>query len=220
MLKKRFAAAVDVRKVVCMLAIAVGAAGVFTPPGVRAANIVEEWAAVKAPPAPELKAVAIEAKTTALLMLDFLPPNCGARPRCVASLPVMKKLLEDARASGVTVIHTVFGKLTPADIPKEVAATPNEPWVSSFADKFLNTDLEKILKGKGIETVIVAGTAANGAVLYTGSGAELRGFKVIVPVDGISSLDTYSEQFGVWQLANGPTFSARVTLSRTDLIKF
>jgi nicotinamidase-related amidase len=66
----------------------------------------------------------------------------------------------------------------------------------------------------------VVGTSANGAVLYTGSGAALRGLKVIVPVDGISSLDTYSEQFSAWQLINGPTFGQRVTLTRTDMIKF
>ena len=34
-----------------------------------------------------------------------------------------------------------------------------------------------MLKDKGIKTVIVVGTAANGAVLYTGSGAALRGYQ-------------------------------------------
>ena len=56
-------------------------------------------------------------------------------------------------------------------------------------DKFLGTDLEKILKDKGIATVIIVGTAAHGAVLYTGSGAAMRGMNVIVPVDGMSSVD-------------------------------
>ena len=69
-------------------------------------------------------------------------------------------------------------------------------------------------------TVIIAGSAANGAILYTGSGAALRGVNVIVPVDGISSADPYTEQFSVWQLANGPTFGQKVTLTRIDMIKF
>jgi nicotinamidase-related amidase len=185
-----------------------------------AATIIEEWSSVKPPPAPELKPVTIEAKTTALLMLDFLPPNCGVRPRCMATLPAMKKLLADARAKGVSVIYSVFGNLTPADILKDVAPAENEPWVKSFADKFLNTDLEKMLKDKGIQTVIVVGTAANGAVLLTGTGAALRGLNVIVPVDGLSAADTYPEQFAVWQLANGPTFGQKVTLTKTDMIKF
>lgn len=189
-------------------------------PMARAANIIDEWASVKTPSAPELKPVTLDAKTTALLMLDFLPPNCGVRPRCVATLPAMKALLAEARAKNVTVIYTVFGNNTPATVLKEVAPAGNEPWVTAFADKFLNTDLEKILKDKGIQTVIVVGSAANGAILYVGSGAALRGFKVIVPVDGISAADPYAEQFSVWQLANGPTFGANVTLTKSDMIKF
>jgi nicotinamidase-related amidase len=51
--------------------------------------------------------------------------------------------------------------------------------VAAFVDKFMlgnkDTGLEKILKDKGITTVIAVGTAANGAVLYTSSAAALRG---------------------------------------------
>jgi nicotinamidase-related amidase len=56
-----------------------------------------------------------------------------------------------------------------------LAPAANDPRVKSKSDKFLNTDLEKILKDKGIQTVIVTGNSANGAVLYTGAGAALRG---------------------------------------------
>lgn len=43
----------------------------------QAGNIVEEWASVKAPAAPELKAMTVDPKTTALLMLDFMNQNCA-----------------------------------------------------------------------------------------------------------------------------------------------
>src|SRR4029077_5345116 len=110
----------------------------------RAANILEEWANVKAPAAPKLKAVTLDPKTTALLMLDYLPaPYCGANRRCVATLPAIKRLLTEARARGATVIYSIAGKYEPADIIKDVAPAANEPWVKSKADKFLNTDLEK-----------------------------------------------------------------------------
>ncbi len=59
----------------------------------RAATIVDEWGSVKTPPAPQLKPVTVDPKTTALLMLDFMNQNCGKRPRCVDSIPAMKKLL-------------------------------------------------------------------------------------------------------------------------------
>jgi nicotinamidase-related amidase len=188
---------------------------------VRAANIVDEWASVKAPPAPTLKPVTVDPKTTALLMLDFMKQNCGVRPRCVATVPAVKKLLDEARAAKATVIYSAFGKTTAADVlDKGLDPVAGEVWVTSFADKFLNTDLEKILKDKGIKTVITVGTSANGAVLLTGTGSALRGYSVIVPVDGISSVDQYSEQFSTWQLANGPTFGQKVTLTKIDMIKF
>jgi hypothetical protein len=45
-------------------------AGAFALPA-QAANIVDEWASAKAA-APALKPVAVDPKTTALLMLDFV----------------------------------------------------------------------------------------------------------------------------------------------------
>jgi nicotinamidase-related amidase len=200
-------------------AVAVLAAVLALP--VHAADVVEEWASVKAPPPPALKPVTVDPKTTALLMLDFLKANCAPRPRCTATIPVAKKLLGEARAAKATVIYSYFGKNTAADIvDPDLAPAAGDASVTSFADKFLNTDLDKILKDKGIQTVIVIGTAANGAVLYTGSGAALRGLNVIVAVDGIASAETYPEQFSVWQLANGPTFGQKVTLTKSDMIKF
>jgi len=68
--------------------------------------------------------------------------------------------------------------------------------------------------------VIVVGTAAHGAVLYTASGAALREMQVIVPVDGMSAEGLYPEQYTAWNLANAPRVSAQVTLSRTDMIQF
>ena len=41
------------------------------------ATIVDEWAAVKVPVAPELKAVKVDAKVTALLILDMQNQNCN-----------------------------------------------------------------------------------------------------------------------------------------------
>jgi hypothetical protein len=66
---------------------------VLGPAGAGAQTIVDKWTSVSAPPAPQLKPVTVDPKTTALLMLDFMNQNCGKRPACVASLPGMKKLL-------------------------------------------------------------------------------------------------------------------------------
>lgn len=197
------------------------AAGLGLPiTAASAQTIIDEWSSVKAPPAPELKAVTIDPKTTALLMLDFVTPNCTQRPRCMASVPAVKKLLGEARAAGLLIVFATGSTGKRADTLAELAPRDSEPMVSTGVDKFFNTELEKILKDGGIKTVIAIGTAAHGAVLYTASGAALRGMKVIVPVDGMSADNPYTEQYTAWHLTNAPVVSRTVTLTKFDLIKF
>jgi nicotinamidase-related amidase len=193
--------------------------GSFALP-LQANNVVDEWNSITRPPAPALKPVTVDPKTTALLMLDFMNQNCGKRPRCVASIPAMKKLLGAARAAKATVVYSFIAKTTGADVIKDVAPLADEPHVTSGPDKFLHTDLEKILKDKGIKTVIAVGTAANGAVLYTASGAAFRGMNVIVPLDGANSLDAYADLTTAWTFTNAPLVSKKTTVTRSDMIKF
>jgi nicotinamidase-related amidase len=204
---------------IAQCATALVAALALTSSLASAQTIVDEWSAVKAPPAPELKPVTIDPKTTALLMLDFVAPNCTQRPRCMASVPAVKKLLGEARDKGMLVVFATGPTGKRADTLPELAPHESEPVVTTGVDKFANTTLEKILKDGGIQTVIATGTAAQGAVLYTASGASLRGMKVILPVDGMSDTP-YSEQYTAWHLANAPLVSRNVTLTRLDMIKF
>ena len=154
----------------------------------RAQNIMDEWATVQLPPAPKLASVTVDPKTTALLMLDFLKQNCAPNPRCMGTLPPVAKLLAAARAKKMFVVYTKFPipGPTPAETLAPVAPAGKEPVVTAFLDKFDRTNLDKILKQKHIKTVIVVGSASNGAVLFTASAAFAHGYKVIVPVDGLS----------------------------------
>ena len=68
--------------------------------------------------------------------------------------------------------------------------------------------------------MIIVGTAAHGAVLYTGSQAAYRGLRVIVPVDGMSSENTYFEQYTAYHMANAPGVGQQVTLTKFDMIQF
>jgi nicotinamidase-related amidase len=201
-----------------------GALLAVTVPGAPALaqNVIDEWAAVKTPPPPELKPVKIDTRTTALLVLDLMKATCNneRRPRCVAQVPRVQKLLNDARNHGVPVVYTIVPGTTIADVIPQVAPKGDEPHVLSRADKSVGTDLDKILKDKGITTVLVVGTAAHGAVLYTGSAAAMRGYKAIVPVDGMSAENTYAEQYTAWALANAPTVGTQVTLTKIDLIQY
>ena len=209
----------SVLRIVCGATVLAGALSVSVA---SAATIIDEWASVKAPKAPELKPVTVDAKTTALLMLDFMHQNCSKerRPRCVASLPLMKKLLGEARAKNMLVVYSIINNTTTKDVWADVAPKGDEPVVKSSADKFNKTDLEKILGDRGIKTVIAVGTAAQGAVLYTASGAAFRGMNVIVPVDGMSAEDAYFEQYVAYQLSHAPGVSNKVTLTKVDMMKF
>jgi nicotinamidase-related amidase len=203
-----------------LLRIAAVAAALL-PASLSAQTVIDEWATIKTPPAPTLKTVKIEPATTALLVMDFVKQTCNAerRPRCVASLPKMQKLIADARKAGVTLIYTLGPSGKPDDHLLGFGPTAGEPILQAGVDKFIGTDLEKRLRDKGITTLITVGTLAHGAVLYTASAAALRGFKAIVPVDGASA-DAYGEQVTAWLLTNAPGVAGSVTLTRVDMIGY
>jgi nicotinamidase-related amidase len=189
-------------------------------PMALAQGVVGEWATVKPPAAPELKDVTIDTAKTALLVMDFNEGTCTAQagPRCAASLPKVKELLDKARASHMLIVYTGFPNMKP--VVKDVAALPGEQMVSAHANKFAGTDLDKMLKDHGITTVVLTGMSANGAVLFTGFGAADLGYKVIVPVDTMPSMSPYAEQSTIWGLANDPGLGNMSTLTSVDKIKF
>src|SRR5271170_8122942 len=118
--------------------------------------------------------------------MGFVKGSCNAerRPRCVATIPHVKKLLTEARAHGVLVLHSVpcgsaSGDLIVADLaplPGEGIIPPNGPnkflpfdVLCSHSD--IGFDLEKLLEDHGIKTVITVGTQVQTAVLHTAAEA-------------------------------------------------
>jgi nicotinamidase-related amidase len=191
---------------------------------VQASDITAEWGTVKPPPVPQLKSATVDPKTAALLILDLMAANCGARPRCVSTVPNIKKLLDTARRHNMMVFYTMVGPNPNPEGMVDQTVVPREgEWVvRAGSDKFIGSDLEQRLKDRGIKTVIVTGTSAQGAVAGTSNGAVQRGYKAVVPVDGMSAEDPYNEQYTAWHLyKGGPAgLTENVTLTRSDLIKF
>ncbi len=185
-------------------------------------TLIDEWNSIQIPQAPELKQVTLDPKTTAFLVLDIQKNSCTAqaRPRCVASIPKVKAFLELCRSKGVFVAHSLTSTATPQDIVDELSPLPQEPVVRSGVDKFYKTDLEKILTDRGIKTVIIAGTAAHGAVLHTATGAALRGLNVVVPVDGMSADVPFAELYTAWHLLNSPGTRRNSTVTSFSQIRF
>lgn len=195
--------------------------GAIAPVGAQ--TIVDEWAGVKMPPAPALKAAKVDPSKTALLLFDFTHQTCSQerRPRCAASVPKLKTLLDDARARNMLVIWSVAtADSKPSDILPEIAPRAGETVLPSLGpDKFIKSDFEQMLRDKGITTVIITGTAAHTTVLHTG-GAALRGFSVIAPVDAMSSNDQFTEAYTAWHLANAARIMNATILTRVDMISY
>lgn len=213
--------AANTQTAVCIILTSITIIGCSAPAPSKN-TIIDEWPAVKALPPPELKPVTVDPKTTALLILDIQKGNCNPqrRPRCMASITNIQNLLTQARAQGMPVVYSLTSSANAVDIRKEVAPLAGEPIVKSGVDKFFGTDLEKILAEKDVETVILVGTSAHGAVIHTATGAASRGLQVIVPVDGMSASDPYAEQYTAWHLVNAPGTRRRTTLTKISLIRF
>jgi nicotinamidase-related amidase len=198
----------------------------------RGETVIDEWANIKAPPAPQLKSITLDPKTTALLVIDIFKQTCNMqrRPRCVAAIPKVQKLLAEARAKGVYVIYALFPSPSPAtfpdpkisDVVPELAPTGSEPVVTAFVDKFSlggkDTGLEKMLKDKGIKTFVPVGITSHNGVLFTSVSAAFRGFDVVVPVDGMAGNNAYEDQLAAYTLTSSIVY--KVTLTSVDMIKF
>ena len=211
--------------------VALAAVFVYAAPA-PAQTIIDEWSSVKAPPAPKLQSVTLDPKTTAILVIDIIKQTCNMkmRPRCVAMVPKVQKLLAEARAKGVYIIYSLFPSPAPDKFPNpkitdyvpELAPKGNEPVVTAFVDKFAlggkDTGLEKTLKDKGIKNFVPVGVASHNGVLFSSVDAAFRGFNVVVPVDGMAGNNAYEDQLTAYTLTSSIVY--KVTLTSIDMIKF
>jgi nicotinamidase-related amidase len=190
------------------------------------ADVISDWNTAVAPPPPELKEVTVDPSTTALLLLDIMKAGCGARPRCVAAMPVIKQMHDTARAHNMIVWYSLVGsdgKATPNDVMDAAIKPRDGEWYrQSGPNKFLNSTLDPVLKQAGIKTVIICGNSFQGATVGTSQEAVQRGYKVIVPVDCSAGEDVYHEQYAAFQLAKGGPvgITSNVTLTRSGMLKF
>lgn len=180
------------------------------------------------PAIPAPVAVEVPVKGAALLVLDITSAICPPRPSCLTSVPKIANLVKKARDAKVPVIYSLTATAG-STVQPEVAPQSGDATVTGRADKFFGTTLERILQDKAVENAVVVGSAANGAVLYTVFGLNLRGITVVVAQDGISAEPEFPITLTRWQLLNQPGFTNAenkplakgfVTLSTTELVTF
>jgi nicotinamidase-related amidase len=179
---------------------------------------------VEAPEHPVEASVAIDPKTTALIIVDmqndFVKPG-GALvvPTAAQTIPAIQVLGALARSHGMAVFYTqdthergdiefpIWGQHVLRGswgwrIVDELAPEDGERIIEKLRyDGFFGTPLDHELRLKRIETVIVCGTVANICVLHTAGSAALRGYKVILPVDAISAITPFDLQTAIRQTA-------------------
>jgi nicotinamidase-related amidase len=179
------------------------------------------------PALPDPVPVTVKAANTALLVFDIVDPICTTQPKCMATMvPAITSLLAKARSTGMFVLYSTRGP-TLSKWLTQVAPAAGDRVLQSYAqDRFYNTDLDKILKDKGITTLLLTGWKVSGSVTYTSVGATARGYTVVVPVDASLATTDYETTIGIFQIltqfdanaTNEPLKAKASTLSRTDMI--
>ena len=181
------------------------------------------------PATPEPARVTLDPKTTALIMLDYVEDICAIQPSCKNQmLPAMVPFLERVRKAGLVIAYGTRER-NMAHWIKDVAPQPGDFKVLNTAqDRFFRTDLDKILKEKGIRTLIMVGWKISGSVTYTSVAAMAHDYTVVIPMDTTSAGSPYETTIGFYNvlnsgnanLANDPLKAKSVTLTRTNLVTF
>lgn len=198
---------------------------------------------------------------SALVIIDVQNDLCY--DDCQAMLPRLEQLISAARSAGVQVVYvqntTLSGGVSesPVQIARRRKAgrrpdvTVDGTWGHEFVDRisprdtdtvvrkhrmncFEGTDLDLLLRIRGIETVVCAGVATHGCVLSTSTAAVAKDYYTVVVSDCSASWDgelhdnavqvleglahhvvTADQLLGVWQT----TAEAALPLPRDQDIK-
>jgi nicotinamidase-related amidase len=179
------------------------------------------------PAPPEPVSVVLDPTKTALLVFDIVDHIAERQPKCREHLaPAVAVFLARVRQIGLTIAYGTRAHNLKTWLPEVAPASGDIEFESKAQDRFYGTELDTMLKAKGITTLILTGWKISGSVTYTSVGATLRGYTVVVPVDATSDATDYEMFIGKYQILNQNSANATneplkpkaSTLSRTDLI--
>lgn len=163
----------------------------------------------------------------ALLVLDmqnfFLSPESHAFVPSVAELiPVIQELTEEFELHDLPVIYTrhlntaedagMMGHwwndvITSNNSMSEIHSAFNISNAriihKSQYDAFYHTDLDNILDELGVSTVVITGVMTNLCCETTARSAFVRGYRVLMPVDGTATMNSELHRATTVNLAHG-----------------
>ncbi len=167
--------------------------------------------------------VTVDPRKTALVIVDMQNDFVkeGGKlvvPTAKDTIPVIRRLLDLARQSGMFVAYTqdthfpndpefpIWGEHCLIgswgwEIIEELKPQPYELVVQKRRyDGFYGTPLGDDLRLAGVDTLIITGTVANICVLHTAGSAALRGFRIILPKDAVSALTDFDMEATLRQI--------------------
>ncbi len=97
-----------------------------------------------------------------------------------------------------------------SSIASEVSIEDSTVIVKSQYDAFYNTDLESILKMAGCKSIIICGLMTHLCCETTARSAFVRGFEVIMPVDGTASYNRMFHLSSIYNLSHGFAYITRI----------
>lgn len=159
--------------------------------------------------------------TTALIVGDVQRGITGGYPFAARVVPPLTDLLPRARAAGVLVVFVHFGfRGNGADLPPDNAlfrtfydagdafhegsagteidlpvAAEDVVVLKRRASAFAGTDLDLVLRARGVDSLAVAGVATSAMVAATCYDAADRGYRVTVLRDGCGDGDPAMHDF-------------------------
>ena len=162
-------------------------------------------------------ALTLNKASSAFLVMDCQEGIVGALTPAERQrlMPILQRAMAAARSAGIPVIHVVVGfreghpeigktgwfktvKETgrmqigspEAQICKEVAPQPGDLIVTKKRmSAFTGSDLEQVLNGKGISTIVLTGVSSVGVVESTARDAVDMDLDIIVLADGCADRD-------------------------------
>jgi len=178
------------------------------------------------PNKPTPREVAVDPKTTALLVLDLNARCENPEERCHRLVEPVAKFLPRARAARLFIVYTASDRYkgtAEERMPHAFEQQSDEPVLFPPAfDKFYSGELQPMLQKRGIKTVIVCGASSNQAVLYTATAAARPfGYDVVIPVDGLIARGDYEHEFTLHQFTILPGGAAeKFKITEFDKIRF
>lgn len=168
--------------------------------------------------------VSLDPRSTALIVVDMQVDFASPKGKLFVqesrpTIPIIRSLVSHARKIKMPVIftqdwhrpddaefliwppHAVEGTRG-ARIISELDARPSDYFIRKRTyDAFFATDLDLLLRQKGIKDLIITGTVANICVLHTAGSARLRGYEITIPADAISSLTPFDQAAALRQIS-------------------